>query len=239
MSEIVQQLKDFCDCFDDKELEEEFLEKNVTELIFLISLLTCWTQKPCETFLNSEREEIFTVEDIARCGCQKGIIEVVPFYDNYTHELINPETLRVRVIKTLGIEDIEEELDVSKFAYSKRYGVIRIDLSDYLNSQCICSCDNLKSVVVTYDAGYQEIPECLLELFCNLLHVVTDKNNCTCASCQTCKQGSVDDASIVFDDEVSKDLDVYVTRLIESGYQKQLGLMSICKRSCGFLGEVI
>ena len=48
MDEIIEQLKEFCDCFPCD--EDNKLEKTVKEAIHLISLLTCWTQRPCETF---------------------------------------------------------------------------------------------------------------------------------------------------------------------------------------------
>ena len=46
-----EQLSEYCDCMEDVQ------ERDVIELINLISTYTCWTQVPCETFLLSERRE--------------------------------------------------------------------------------------------------------------------------------------------------------------------------------------
>ncbi|MBG8798868.1 hypothetical protein FKR58_24525, partial [Salmonella enterica subsp. enterica] len=79
MDEIIEQLKEFCDCFP-CDVEDNKLEKTVKEAIHLISLLTCWTQRPCETFLMSERQEVFDMDNYLPCSCDDGIMELDLFY---------------------------------------------------------------------------------------------------------------------------------------------------------------
>ena len=221
MTPIIEQLKEYCNCIDDIK-DDDKLERNVNELIHLISLMTCWTQEPCETFLNSERKEVVDVEPFNPCCCDGGIIEFKPFYHPF-----NPLTFKVYLVRQEGIEETSTEL--TDFAYSDTFGVLRINLREAIKNFG-CGCPNAYRLVITYDAGYELIPDCLLQLFCDLLHVIYDKNNCSCETCQSCKAGD-NDVVVEFSegDKVSPKLETYLNTLVKNAYQKQLGLISICK----------
>lgn len=236
MTPIVEQLKDYCNCLPEKLTKDDTLiERNISELIHLISLITCWTQEPCETFLNSARSEIIDVGNIDHCSCDGGIVEFTPYYAPFY-----PDTFKVYLISQSGLTTEKTEIPDTSFAYDEVFDVLRIDLSEYIeNDKCTC-CPPKYKLLIEYDAGYEEIPECLLQLFCDLLHVVYDKNNCDCSTCQACT-GS-DDVEIDYsdDDEVSPMLSVYLDTLIASAYKEQLGLISLCGRCRNtFLGLVI
>lgn len=234
MTPIVEQLKDFCDCLPDKLTgDDTLLERNISELIHLISLITCWTQEPCENFLNSARQEIIDVGSVDKCSCNGGIVEFTPYYAPFY-----ADTFKVYIISQSGLETTKTE--ISSFAYDEIFDVLRIDVSDYVVSdKCTCCPPNYK-LLIEYDAGYELIPDCLLQLFCDLLHVVYDKNNCDCSACQACTNS--DDVEIEYseDDGVSPLLSVYLDTLIATAYKEQLGLMSLCGRGRNtFLGMVV
>lgn len=236
MIPVAEQLKDFCDCLPDdlaKPDNETFFERNVLETINLISILTCWTNEPCETFLNSERTEYIDLEEFNRCTCDGGIVEFTPHYLPF-----QPDTFKVYLIEQEGITEEVIELDATDYSYGDAFGVLRIDVRKYVTG-VDCGCKKKRKLKITYDAGYELIPECLLQLFCDLLHVVYDKNNCDCSACQSCS--SSDDVEIEYlqGDDVSPKLSAYLDLLVQGGYKKQLGLISLCGNRKEIWGVVV
>ena len=153
---IVEQLKNYCSCIKESDLEADKLEKNVGELIDLISTITCWKNHPCETFLSSQREEVFDVGEFKKCGCDSGIVRIPLFYP-----MIDPTTIEVSVITRERITFTTHKLEVDKdFSYNPYDNIVYVDLSniDY-KDVCNCGCDELSKIVVSYVAGYETIPE--------------------------------------------------------------------------------
>lgn len=225
MIEIIEQLEDYCDCLP-KKLKDEVLEKNLQQLIHLISNITCWSNSECETFLNSERIEIVELPSFDFCSCDGGILEFNPWYTQ-----IDPESFEVTLVRLQGIEEEVIEIDKAHYQFSELFQILKIDVSNYIESLKCAGCPPDYRMIVKYNAGYELLPECLLPLFCDLLHVLFDMNKCDCSSCQTCKKG--DDGAegyIEFNDEVSPKLDEYLQTLIKNGYKRTLGLISLCGR---------
>lgn len=217
---IIKQLQQHCDCMKDKDLEDGVIEKNVEEMIHLISLITCWCQEPCENFLMSNRTEIFEPSEIEACGCNKGIVEFIPFY----YKGIVDNSFKVTVIETIGIEEKVTDLNSSMFKYSTTSGVLRVDLSDFVTYDQCC-CPTFKKLIITYDAGFEELPDCLVDLFCDVLHVITAKNKCNCKECQACnREGEI----VEYNEGVAENIGMYLDSLIEMAYKRQLDLISIC-----------
>ncbi|MHC5215199.1 hypothetical protein ACYSNR_00920 [Enterococcus sp. LJL128] len=237
MKEIIEQLKGYCDCLPDAETEQ--LEKNITELINLVSMMTCWTQEACETFLAEERKEIFTVEDVKRCGCEGGIFKFTPFFTQ-----IFAESFELTLIRRFGIKEELFPIGADEYLYSEFSDELRVDLSKYLGND-LCNCQYEYMLIVEYIAGYQELPECLLPIFCDMLHIITSKNECDCSKCQTCNDSSSSEGYISTDDyngnlDPTAYLERVFMRLIESAYKNQLGLISLCNRKMlNWWGEVI
>lgn len=232
MNAIIDQILDYCDCLPEKELKNEAkVEKNVEELIHLISLLTCWTQEACETFLNSSRKEYMDVEEFDPCYCDGGVVEFFPFYS-----LVDPESIQVSLIEIKGITETETLIDEEYFSWSEISNCVRIDLRKFARWSR-CGCPNKFKLKFEYNAGHDLIPECLLPIFCDLLHVIFNKNRCDCSACQSCGKG--DDVEIEWDDDVAKNLDTYLRNVVESGYQKQLGLISLCHKFDSSWGAVL
>lgn len=218
--EIIEQLKDYCDCLPD--MDDLLLEKNIIEMINLISVMTCWTQVPCETFLMSERTEMIDVKPFDPCDCDGGLFEFVPFY-----EPVDSMSFQVFLIETQGVNETVTELSEDSFNYSETFGKLRIDLNGYVMSDNCCCPPDYK-LLIRYYAGYELLPDCLLPLFCDLLHVLYEKNRCDCSACQVCDKGT--DVIVEYDDEVSENLGKYLDRLIEWGFKRQLGLISLCHK---------
>lgn len=234
MDRVIEQLLDFCECIKDfgRERPEDInaLERNVAELIRLVSILTCWTQAPCETFLMSSRTEYIDVRDIKKCSCEGGIIEFTPFYYPF-----DPRSLQVWLVKIDGVNEELIPIDSDDFAYIDSLDLVRIDLINYVRHDK-CSCKSTYKLKLVYDAGYEEIPECLLKLFCDLLHIIYAKNDCTCEACQACRPGS-SDTVMVFDQysetytSISPRIEDYLNTTLYNAYINQLSLISICGRS--------
>ena len=222
---IIEQLEDFCDCLPDELTEgegaKELIARNVEEMIQLVSIKTCWTNEPCETFLNSERKEVIDIGAINPCDCNGGIMDFVPFYTPF-----QADTFKVHVVTMSGVHEEIEELDADSYNFVPSFNVLKIDVAKYI-SQDLCGCYlPQRKLVITYDAGYELIPECLLGLFCDLLHVITVKNKCDCIACQQCDKG--DDVTLDFNGDVNPKLNDYLNALVISGSKQLLGQISLC-----------
>lgn len=239
MERIVEQLKAFCNCLPD-DIPDDIFVRNLTELINIISNLTCWAGDDCSTFLNSERSETEDIPCLDRCKCNGMIIEFCPMYDPFY-----PETLSVTLIEIDGIKETEIEISPEHFSYISSLCKIRVDLSEYIDTKCIC-CPPEYKIRYTYSAGYEEIPQCLLQLFCDLMHVMYFKNKCDCNICQACITDNdvTDEGEIEFTegDIVTPTLDTYWKEIIVRGYMRNLEKISMCGKACNyrpFLGTVV
>lgn len=213
----------------------ELLERTVNELISLISLLTCWTNKPCETFLNSERVECIDLGAFDPCGCCEGIVSFNPYYTPF-----NPNSFKVQLVILDGIKETIIEINKSDYIYSETFCALRIDIRDYVEFNN-CGCQKGYKLRITYDAGYELLPECLLPLFCDILHVLLTKNECDCSKCKTCNElASQGVIEYVEGDNLSPLINSYLNSLLLSGYRKQLNTISLCERcSNGFWSVVV
>lgn len=248
MDALMEQLRDYCDCLPDVEPGSEQYDKmlkNLKELISIISNLTCWSDATeegsiCDTFLMSERKEIVDAKEINCCICGGTIYSFTPFYRPF-----QPDSFRVSLAEINGLEETVMELDTSDYRYIESLRELKIDLRDYLPCRRNhCECPSGYRLIITYDAGYSDIPDCLLQLFCDLMHVMTYKNECDCKKCTSCNTGNVvTDAGIVEfteGDLVTPDLDEYWKALIIAGYKQNLGKISLCgTRMSGSAGFVI
>lgn len=233
---IRDQLIDYCDCLNLEEPRDQYdhiYDRDLDQLIYLTSILTCWTQKPCETFLNSEREEIVDLAKYKKCGCEGGLIEFKPFYAPFNQPgVVDVESMNIQLIVMKRLA--EEVIDVAPedFVYSPYFNVWRVNIGKYVGN-IDCCCPGQYKVVFRYYAGYSLLPDCLLQLFCDLLHVVHDKNNCSCRTCQACKgtdTTEITDVDITYSegDTASPKLREYLERLVIAAYTKEIGYISIC-----------
>lgn len=234
MEAIIQQLKNYCDCFPelDGESPDKILEieKNVSELIRYISSLTCWAKNPCETFLLSERAQLYRIDTdiIERCDCFNAILEVCMAYD-----MISSDSIKIELIELQGITKTVYELTDEEFLYDEDQDILRVNIGNYIEKcQCRRQCKKSYALKITYEAGYEQIPDCLLGMFCDLLHVIFEKNKCSCERCQACNAQNNTDVVIEYDeaDTASPQIQSYIASLVVSGYKKQLGMISICDK---------
>lgn len=212
---IIDQLQEYCECND------EIRDSDVRELINIVSMATCWTQEPCETFLMSERTEIVDLPD---CLDKCSVFEFIPFYKPFVAESF--------VFTLIEIDGIDETaIPITEYAFSPTLGGFRIKLP-LKSCKCMrprCGCEISYKLIVTYDAGYENIPECLLPIFCEMLQLIKDKNTCNCEHCQEC-EARTDELRKVYanGDIVSPYTDNYLASLIIDQYKRQLGLLSLC-----------
>lgn len=233
---IIEQLKDNCDCINEKDMKSGLVERSIGQLIQLISMLTCWTNRDetCATFLSTDRQELFDVNAIIECGhCEYGLMDVELFYNP-----IQQETLKVKLLKRDGIRFEEIELSEEEFSYNPYENVLMIDLRNYIGCQP-CNCDVIEKVIVDYVAGYDVLPECLLPIFCDMLKFLIEMNRCECG-CSTCDEQTVQDLVITTEDsEQQASTFDYIKSTIVKAYSRQLELISLCGRRKRFWGTVV
>lgn len=218
---ITEQLSEYCDCVNDVE------EKDVKEIIDLISMYTCWTNEPCDTFLLGERREVIDLPSCLDCE-----FEFEPFYHPY-----DEDTFKFTVVKQQGTDIETWEVD---YVYNPATGKFLMDLG-LPNCDCaIPSCDPCEpsyKLVVTYEAGYESLPDCLLPVFCNLLDVIQAKNECDCE--KDCACNTEDNIKYASGDVVTAALETDLGKMLVEQYKRQISLISLCEESKSMWGIVV
>lgn len=220
---ITEQLTEYCDCLTrdvDGEATANFSDRDVYELVNLISSYTCWAQNPCETFLLSERKEVIDVPD---CSVSCDVIEFEPFYQPFV-----PDSFVFTLVEQSGIT--ENHTPVETYIYSEADEKFRLELP-LPDCKCRpqCGCKSKYKLMVTYAAGYEELPECLLPIFCEALHWVIDKNKCDCEACQDCENQYANTKEIDYTSLTGRLQEHFLTVLTHQ-YFRQLSLISLCRR---------
>lgn len=234
--EIIEQLKVNCDCISEDEwTDRSKLEANITEFLDLISTMTCWKTKACENLLLSERQEIFDIDEMSReCNtCDNGLVVKQLYFD-----LIREESITVRIVVREGIRIQEIEIPKELFSLNPYTDELYVDLSDYIYEYDICSCEKIIKMVVTYDAGYEVLPDCLFPILCDFLDYIIDMNKCTCGACSTCETDSTQDVVIVegeTDNSEFISVKLQIRNLITSTYMRQLEFISLCGDSRAYM----
>lgn len=224
---IYEQLAEQCDCI--KKVDN----KDIDELISLVSMATCWQQHPCETFLVSERQEVIDIDD---CLCDCEIVKFSPFYTPF-----DPESFTFTLVRSEGIE--EELIPVSEFNYSTVEGVFKIKppLPDCTCMSLNCNCKPKYKLLVQYTAGFNDLPDCLLPIFCEGLQYIIERRECDCAACQECQKYDEDKVEVLIPNAatITNQLKVYWIRVLSEQYKRQLAMISLCKEKKRLWGIVV
>lgn len=224
---ILGQLTEYCDCQDVK-------ERDVNELINLISSFTCWSQNPCETFLQAERKEVVDLPD---CVNDCDIFEFDPFYAPF-----DKDSFEFTLIEQNGIQ--EDATPITDFIYSEVDGNFKMELP-LPSCKCNkpkCGCESKFKLLVTYVAGYELLPECLLPMMCDALQWIEEKNKCDCGERCQCNEPCADsyrDLTQIDYASLSGRLQEYFLNILSRQYFRQLSLISLCQRYKGQLWAVV
>lgn len=220
MATPFEQLTEYCDC-------QDVDEKDVNELIDLISTYTCWAQKPCETFLQSERREVVDIPDCLCDDCD--VFEFEPFFAPF-----DKDSFEFTLVEQNGITETTASL--SAYSYSEVDGKFRLELP-LPNCKCKprCGCESTYKLLVTYVAGYEEIPECLLPLMCEALYWINEKNKCDCEECDACDPTKNTDQGVINYASLGGRLQEQFLNILTKQYFNQLSLISLCN---GYKGEL-
>ena len=221
---IYEQLSEYCDCIN-------VSDRDVDELISLISSYTCWMQKPCETFLQSERKE---VKDLPDCVCECDLYEFEPFYTPF-----DKDSFEFTLIEQNGVQ--ETSTPITEYVYSEADEKFRLELP-LPNCDCNpeCGCKSKYKLLVTYVAGYELIPECLLPLMCEALQWIIEKNKCDCSECQPCDPNNRDNVNGQINyASLTGRLQEHFLTVLTVQYFRSLSLISLCTRCRGHLWGVV
>lgn len=221
---VIEQLTEYCDCL------KEVNEKDVDELINLISVYTCWTGKVCDTFLSAERKEVIDLPD---CVCECDVFTFEPFYVPF-----DKDSFTFTLIEQNGIE--EYTTDITDYVYSEADENFRIALPlDNCQCQYVCGCKPNYKLLVTYTAGYELIPDCLLPVFCEALQWINDKNTCECSKCEPCDDSTERKYYEIDVTSLEGRLQDYFLTVLVTQYIRHLSLISLCDRSRFKLWSVV
>lgn len=221
---VIEQLTEYCDCL------TEVNEKDVDELIHLISVYTCWTGKVCDTFLSAERKEVIELPD---CVCECDVFTFEPFYVPF-----DKDSFTFTLIEQNGIE--EYTTDITDYVYSEADENFRIALPlDNCQCQYVCGCKPNYKLLVTYTAGYELIPDCLLPVFCEALQWINDKNTCECSKCEPCDDSTERKYYEIDVTSLEGRLQDYFLTVLVTQYIRHLSLISLCDRNRFKLWSVV
>lgn len=216
---IYEQLSEQCNCV-------TVNQADVDELINLISSYTCWMQSPCETFLSGDRREVL---DLPECMDECEVFTFTPFYHPF-----NKDSFTFTMVTQSGIE--ETTTTITDYAYSEIDGDFKMVLP---LPDCKCCCDSKcecpkkYKLLVTYNAGYETLPDCLISIFCEALQYIKDKNNCDCDKCQKCDAKYEEDKTEILIESAATLTDQiknHFVRVLARQYARELSLISLCDR---------
>lgn len=219
----LEQLTEYCDCLDVE-------ERDVTELINLISNYTCWAQKPCETFLKSERKEVLDLPD---CVCDCYVFEFEPFFAPY-----DVDSFTFTLIEQNGIDEILTPISTYKYSEADERFRLELPLPD-CRCKPRCGCESKYKLLITYIAGYENIPECLLALFCDALEWIQEKNKCDCEDCEPCNERTYNNVGEIDYTRLDGRIRDRFLTILTKQYINQLSLISLCQRYKGTLWGVV
>lgn len=217
MSNLYDQLNEYCGCVD-------VTEDDVAEMVNIISMATCWAVHSCETFLFSDRVEVINLPPCTEC-----VYKFTPYYQPF-----DAESFSFTLVEINGVNETHTEL--TDWSYSSLEELFRIDLG--MDCACInhCGCDPEYKLLVQYKAGYEELPDCILPVFCNLLEVIRAKNDC---SCDNCGCEGEEDIEYARGDVVTVALETDLGKLLVENYKVQLSTISLCKEHRKLWGIVV
>lgn len=205
---IYDQLKAFCPCM------EDLKESDVAEMVNIVSLMTGWQREGCETFLTGARREVRDLPSCADCP-----IEFTPYYHPF-----DITSFKFYLVKIRGLE--EEVTEITDFRYSVTEDLFRID-TGLPSCRCGCTpcgCPTEYKLVAEYTAGYDELPECILPVFCNILEVIQAKNTCECCGECGCENGE-QQVRYASGDVVSVQLETDLGKILVEQYKNQLATL--------------
>lgn len=219
---MINQIKDFCECVKDA------TDKDVVELINIVSMATGWMRSPCETLILDQRREVIDLPP-----CEKCTYVFDPYYKEF-----DPDTFSFYLLTIQGTEEMKQE--VTDFQYHESDGkfYINLPLPACGCSPTICGCPVEYKLKVEYMAGYLLLPECVLPAMCELLEVIRAKNDCCCdesCSCNTGEQEIKYACGDVTSVQMQTDFGKMVARLIEGS----LGMLSIVRGDSNIWGVVV
>lgn len=209
---VHEQILGYCTCAKEATVED------VTELINMVSMATGWMRKPCETFLKDDRREVIDLPDCLDCPL---------VFDPYYH----PFDVDSFTFTLVTIKGTEETLTpITDFAYheSDEKFHVNVGLPKCGCVSCSCGCPPSYKMIVEYSAGYEVIPECLLDVFCNVLEVIHSKNDCCCEKDCGCSDGE-QDIKYATGDVVTVQLDTDIGKMLVSLYMTQLAMLSLSR----------
>ena len=211
MKDIFDNLKENCSCVDVEDTD-------VVELINLVSSATGWAVNPCETFLKGQRRELIDLPNCMNCA-----YEFTPYYHPF-----DPQTFSFKLV---DISDDGETVTDSEFAYIGSKEVFKVK-TGLPSCQCACNpcgCKHEYKLLVTYEAGYEDIPECLYPVFCNLLDVIHAKNKCECG-CGCPEETKNEEPTYAQGDIVTVEVETDLGKMVVADLKRQLGMISLLRR---------
>ena len=217
---IYDQLRNFCKCVD-KGVENE----DIDELVNRISMFTCWMQKPCETFLKGEREQVI---DLPECMDDCDVFAFDPYYAPF-----DVDSFEFTLVTQTGTDETLTPI-TAKYSEIDRKFKMMLPLP---GCKCApeCGCPTKYKLLVKYVAGYEDLPDCLLPIFCEGLQYIIERKQCDCEECQTCgdQYGNPEAGKrlIYGANTLTEQLKVFFMETLTAQYVRQLSLISLCGRS--------
>lgn len=240
---IFEQVSQYCTCV------EEITEKDVSDMIDVVSLATGWMLNPCETFELSDRREVIDLPSCMDCP-----YTFTPYYAPF-----DPNSFRFTLITRKGIEQTMTPIEGYLYTgltfgcdcVGSSEGDFRIE-TGIPKCKCGCTtecgCPTEYKLLVEYRAGYEDLPDCLLPVMCNLLEVIHAKNSCDCNGCGCDGDKATYDAdgNIITQeikyksgDVVSVFLETDLGKMLVEQYKNLLGQMSLLKYTHNVWGCVV
>lgn len=183
----IDKLKSTCKCIDPT-LTDSQIEALYLPMVQVLAKLTGWGNGECATPYKSLREQI---EEYKACNCICDCKDPIKL----NHRLVDKNSIQVELYLVNNAGEMKYILQPTAIRFSSIENSIRLDLSEQVFNEfnelvdftgSCCRCDKYY-IKVMYLAGYDELPDCIIDIICwlfNYLNLSKIGADCSLSCCQ-------------------------------------------------------
>lgn len=217
MEKFIEQIKTYCNCIG------KYDDKDIKEALNIIASATCWHSDGVPSFAKMEREEIIEV-DLSCCR-----YEFVPYYKPFDKTSFEFKLVRVPKNPT------EPMKVTNNLTFEYFNGVFYVDTPLDCKCECECTCGDdcgeEVRLVATYIAGYEEFPDWILPIMCDIVQLVHAKRECKCDDTCACGYTKNQEEVVTYakGDVITHELqNNELAKILVNEYKDLLGAISLC-----------
>lgn len=192
---ILNQVKSFCQITEGQEDKDTWAY--IWQVLRRLSIITCWADKPEDTFIVQTRTQKFSAKQVngccrGCCNCDEDIVKVPLEFEpaiGYISGNISVVIGGKPITQEIPLEYLNEHTDWEA-------GILYINREDFPNillyrENCCCLCNRDLRITLVYNSGFEMIPNGMLPVVCKFINSVDTDTTDSCASNMTSTAGAL------------------------------------------------